>query len=880
MVGSLATVLSLGWIATDRFRGAIVAHPWAPDLVVDVSWRIETVTLAMGILVAAIGGLVAHYSAVYFGDSRDSRSLVALLALFQSSMLGLVLADNMYLLFVFWEITGIASFFLIGWDRRNPGGFEAARRALLVTSAGALPMLVGIIYLAAITGSASLTTWLALDLSPAVQTIALALILPAVMTKSAQVPFHFWLPGAMAAPTPVSAYLHSATMVKAGVLLLLYLYPVLSGSPLWTAVLVPFGAVTCVWGSYRALGESDIKLLMAWSTVSQLGLLTLTIGLGTDLAVRAAVLHLFAHAVFKAGLFLTVGGVDKAARTRLLPELGGLGRRAPVLFLVATVLSASMAGVPPLAGFLSKELILKKAMLTELWVHGLAIAGIVLGSIGTVAYSSRFVIEVFLGKKRGGVASPGVRPGAALLTAPVLLSVITIAAGPGAAWVDRWFLEPVAASLIGGALPAVVPLSLWYGVNAALILSLVIVVAGVVSDRIAGLRMTPRGPDTLSGERLFDGMLNVSRRVGGGLSRALSGGHPAVYLGLALLSGLAAGVQFIDLPDGFEVADVPISGLVTVSLLGVVLGALLVARGRLARVLLLSVAGFAVAFLFKLLNAPDLMLTQLLVEVLVTIFFALSLRRIASPGSSGRSQWARWISRGVALMTGILAGAMVLALGVTDTPGHVRAFYGEAAPALAKGLNVVNVILTDFRALDTLMETLVVLLAALGVAGLVRRAEMPDDSGSGEANEVWSIAVRKGLLPGMSKLIIPLALVFAVSLLVEGHDDPGGGFVAGLGSSIAAILVLTVAVRVTDRCWARRTALGGAVVLLTSLLGGLALAGSALSHAHGELLMFSTSWKWHTALFFDLGVVLVVAGGLASATRSLWPSPREQEVSS
>jgi formate hydrogenlyase subunit 3/multisubunit Na+/H+ antiporter MnhD subunit len=637
-------------------------------------------------------------------------------------------------------------------------------------------------------------------------------------------------------------------------------------------VLVPVGAATCLWGSYRALGEADVKLLMAWSTVSQLGLLTLTIGLGTDLAIRAAVLHLFAHAIFKAGLFLTVGGIDKAAGTRSLFELGGLWRRSPILFVLAAILAGSMAGIPPLAGFLSKELILKMAMLTDLWVHTVAIGAIVLGSIGTVAYSSRFVCEVFLGRPRGDWQSRSSKLRFTVLLSPAILAAATLAAGPGASWVDRWFLEPVTASVIGRMLPEVTPLSLWYGVNAALVLSVAIVSIGYLSDRVMGLRMLPWGWPEISGERLFDAVLDASQRLGGRFSDLLAAAHPAVYLGLAVAAGLLGSAPLVgDALGSGAVASRP-AGVVTVLVLAFVLVALLRVRDRLARVLLLSAAGFGVAFLYRLLNAPDLMLTQLLVEVLVTIFFALSLRGLPRPPSRDRGVGARSMRRVLAIGAGLVAGSLVLALGRTDSSTHVQDFYRVAAPELAKGLNVVNVILTDFRALDTLMETLVVLLAALGVAGLIRGRERTRGR---EPSQAAGAADRSGLLPGMSQLILPVAGVLAVGLLIKGHDEPGGGFVAGLALSIAAILATVVAARTRGHGSASGWALAGAVVLMLSLLGSLLFGRPALTHGHGEIALFGVGWKWHTALLFDLGVVLVVAGGIAAASRALWPSSSE-----
>ena len=361
VAASFGSMLLLVCLLIDGATGVAVAWQWAPELSMLVAWRLNAATLGLGIVVSGIGALVLAFAGAYFGASTKGRRAIATLCLFEASMLGLILADELLLLFTFWELTGLCSFFLIGTDAdKRADTFAAAQKALLVTVGGALPMLLGFLYLIHETGTGSLSALAKLDLAPGVQTLALALILPGILTKSAQLPFHFWLPGAMAAPTPISAYLHSATMVKAGLILLLYLFPICGDSALWSGALVPLGAATCIWGSYQALRQDDVKLLMAWSTVSQLGLITITAGLGTDLAVRAALLCLLAHAVFKAGLFLAIGAIDQAAGTREISRLGGLASRAPLLCAIVAVLAGSMAGLPPFAGFLSKELVLKK----------------------------------------------------------------------------------------------------------------------------------------------------------------------------------------------------------------------------------------------------------------------------------------------------------------------------------------------------------------------------------------------------------------------------------------------------------------------------------------------------------------------------------------
>lgn len=873
---SVSAIVALGLLFRGP-RGPVASWAWAPELWVELTWRLDTATLALAILIAGIGVLVQQYAGVYFASSLDGSRIIALLAAFETAMLGLVLADNLFLLYVFWELTGVCSFFLISSDRsKGEAGLRAAGQALLVTVAGGLSLLVAAVYLKLVTGTASLSTLVTLDLDQTVQTVALLLVLPAVITKSAQVPTHFWLPGAMAAPTPVSAYLHSATMVKAGIILLLYLYPVLSGSPFWTWCLLPVGAVTCLWGSLRALGERDIKLLMAWSTVSQLGLLTLTIGLGTDVAIRAATLHLFAHAVFKAGLFLTVGAIDHAAQTRSLLELGGLRRCAPLLAVVAAVLAGSMAGLPPLAGFLSKELILKKAMLADLWVHAVAIGAIVLGAIGTVAYSSRFFFEVFTGQPRSRGAAEAQRPPFGLLLAPSVLAMLTLLAGPAAHWVDLWFLEPVAMSIVGTPLE-VKPLSLWYGVNTAFLLSVSIASFGYLADRLIGLRfLGPRSERWPSGPVIFERLMAGLQQVGNVIARTLTAAPPRAYLALALACGLLPGLSLIPGTDAARWGTASPAGLLVVAILAVLLAALLAARRRLPRVLLLTAVGFAVAMLFRLMNAPDLMLTQLLVEILVTIFFALALgalpRRPRLAERRDRWRWGRiLLAGGSALAVGALVPAVIHA----PRSDHVATFAREVAPDIAKGDNLVNVVLTDMRSLDTLMETLVVVLGALGAVGLLRGRERADRERSTQRH---SESASGGLLPGMAKVILPVGVVFAFVLLAKGHNEPGGGFVAGLSLGVTAMLGLVAfgSRSVQRRLPASFTGLGilGILTMLATGTAGLLAGRPFLTQFHGQLALLGSSVAWHSTLLFDVGVMLAVAGAIGGAGVTLWSARR------
>jgi multicomponent Na+:H+ antiporter subunit A len=687
---------------------------------------LNVATLAFAALVSGVGALVLHFAGAYFGASDKGRRAIAVLCLFEASMLGLVLADELLLLFAFWELTGLCSFFLINTDAdKRDDTFASAQQALVVTVGGALPMLAGFLYLILETGTGSLSALAAMELSPRVQTLAFALILPGILTKSAQVPFHFWLPGAMAAPTPISAYLHSATMVKAGLILLLYLFPVCGDSAVWTGVLIPVGALTCIWGSYRALGEDDAKLLMAWSTVSQLGLMTITIGLGTDLAIRAAALYLLAHGVFKAGLFLGIGAIDHAARTRRLSELGGLRHRTPLLCVVVAVLAGSMAGLPPFAGFLSKELVLKKLLLADSPLHDVAVLGIVLGSIGTVAYTARFFLGCFAGSARSRRAASPRRIGLGLILAPGLLAALSLAGGLGAAYTDRWILEPVSAALLGYRL-GVPELRLWHGVNVPLVLSGVILSLGFLLHRVCGHRRLPAGPAALRGPHLFDRFLEGAQFVGGLCNRALAGAPPSVYFALVLALPLAwalplAGGIAPSIGSGWDVG-----GTVVLGMLAFALALLVALASKVGRILALTAVGFAVAVLYGLLNAPDLVLTQLLVEVLTTVFFLLTVRFVAArEPRPDPSRVAQGLRLAFATAIGIASAALVVAVHRIPNDTRLANYYCEAGPDVAKGLNLVNLVLADFRGLDTLVETIVVLVAALGTVALCLGREIP-----------------------------------------------------------------------------------------------------------------------------------------------------------
>jgi multisubunit Na+/H+ antiporter MnhB subunit len=521
-------------------------------------------------------------------------------------------------------------------------------------------------------------------------------------------------------------------MVKAGLILLLYLFPICGGSPLWSGVLVPLGAATCLWGSYRALCQDDVKLLMAWSTVSQLGLMTITAGLGTDLAIRAALLYLLAHAVFKAGLFLGIGAIDRAAGTRELSQLGGLWRRTPLLCAAVAVLAGSMAGLPPFAGFLSKELVLKKLLLADTQVDDIAVIGIVFGSIGTVAYTARFFFGCFAGSPRSRGAARARRLGGGFVLAPALLAIASLIAGLGARLTDRWILEPTSAALVGYPLDAP-ELRLWHGINVPLLLSGAILTLGLLFYRRIGRHPLPPARLTISGPRLFELFLEAAQSAGALCSRVLAGASPSVYLALALALALVWALPLTGQLAALFGSGWDPAGSVVLALLACALALLVGLASKVARVLALTAVGFAVAMLYALLNAPDLVLTQVLVEVLTTVFFLLAVRLVANrepPAAASRAlQGARLA---FAALIGIASAALVVAVHRVPADTRLADYYFEAGPALTQGHNLVNLVLADFRGLDTLVETLVVLVAALGTVALLLGRELPPRRGKRE----------------------------------------------------------------------------------------------------------------------------------------------------
>jgi len=727
--GPMLALLPLGlcaWFAShapavargERFASRL---EWVPGLGVELAFSLDGLSLIFALLITGIGAGVLLYASSYLGtDPRLGRFYTVILA-FMASMLGVVLADELIALFVFWELTSFTSYLLIGYDHEKPEARSAALMALLVTGGGGLALLAGFLLISSVSGTTSVSTLVGMGdvlrgdgLYPAI----LWLVLLGAFTKSAQVPFHFWLPRAMAAPTPVSTYLHSATMVKAGVYLLARLAPALGDTDLWLTLVGGAGALTMLTGAVLAIPQTDMKRLLAYTTVSGLGTLTMLVGLGGTEAATAAVVFLVVHALYKATLFLVAGALDHEAGSRELDQLGGLRRAMPITGAAAALAGLSMAGLPPFLGFLGKEL-----MYTAQLEHGRAslfATVAVLGNALTLAAAGLLVLRPFWGAPRSPKhAHEGPfalwLPPLALAGLGLLLGVLPGLASP---------LFGAAAQAVAG-VPVELELHLWHGLNLPLLLSGVTIALGLglYSSRerlVAGLApaaaLARVGPER-GYEAAFQGMLDLARWQ----TRLLQSGRLRRYV-LVILLTLVTLVAAALYRSGVPVPELTLSLRPGEAVLAVVAlaGAWSVvhSRLRLAAVAALGAVGYSVALLFLRFGGPDLAMTQFAIETLSVILFVFVLYRLPR-FSSGTPRLTRIRDALVSLAAGGLVTGIVWRVTAEPHPASLTDYYALNSVALAKGRNVVNVILVDFRALDTLGEITVLAAAALGVAALM-----------------------------------------------------------------------------------------------------------------------------------------------------------------
>jgi multicomponent K+:H+ antiporter subunit A len=864
------------------FAGEVPAASvaWLPALGVDFGFRVDGFAWLFVLLIYGIGALVVLYAAYYLSEDDPPARFFAFLLAFMGAMLGVATADNLVLLVVFWEVTSITSFLLIGFWRDRAEARRGARMALAVTGAGGLCLLAGVILIGDIVGSYRLDDVLAAGDRIAADPrylLVLVLVLLGAFTKSAQFPFHFWLPHAMAAPTPVSAYLHSATMVKAGVFLLGRLYPALAGTEEWFWIVSTVGAVTLVAGAVLALFQHDLKGLLAYSTISHLGLITLLFGLDTPLSEVAAVFHILNHAVFKASLFMAAGIIDHETGTRDMRRLNGLWKAMPVTGTLAMVAAAAMAGVPLANGFLSKEMFFAETLALE--GHGLLALATpvlaVLAGVFSVAYSLRFIHDVFFNGDATGLPRAPHEPPRWMRVPVEVLVFACLAVGLFPGWTVGPLLALGARAVLGRELPAY-DLALWHGLNAPLAMSVLALAAGVglyfLLQKRVNLHLLEHIPDL--GKTVFDRLLALLDALARRLERAMSGG--GVRASLAWLVGAALLLGYWPyLAVDPESLSVPVAGLTlpafVIWLVGVAgaVGTAVAHRERLAALLMLGATGLVVALAFVYLSAPDLALTQMLVEVVTIVLMMLALNYLPAraPAEPRLGRKARDLV--LALLAG--GGAAGLVLAVLARPSQsISGFYlGKSLPE-GGGTNVVNVIIVDFRALDTLGEIAVLGIAGLVVFALLRGVTMlPRGAASAPSGDPHPL-----LLGVVARLLLPIAVVVCIHLLLRGHNLPGGGFIAGLVLAVALVLqyVASGSRAVDASLRARWDSWIGWGLLLA---GGTGLASLALAHP----FLTSSFWKptlpvvgqvpITSAMFFDIGVFLTVVGATLLALASL-----------
>ena len=860
---------------------------WLPELGLNLTFRLDGLGLLFALLILIIGLLVILYASYYLSADDPMPRFYAFLLLFMSAMLGIVLSENLLLMMVFWELTSLSSFFLIGYWKHRSDARQGARMALTITGAGGLALLGGVLLIGHIVGSFELSTVLAsgeqIKNHPLYPT-ALVLILLGAFTKSAQFPFHFWLPHAMAAPTPVSAYLHSATMVKAGLFLLARFYPALAGTDLWFFLVSGAGLTTLLLAAYLALLQHDLKGLLAYSTLSHLGLITLLFGLGTPLGEVAGVFHIINHAIFKASLFMAAGIIDHETGSRDMRRLNGLFKYMPRTAILAMVAAASMAGVPLFNGFLSKEMFFGEAVHYAMLGGGywLMPVAVTIAGVFSVAYSLRFVHDVFFNGEPVGLPRQPHEPPRWMRIPVEVLVVLCLLVGIMPALTVGPLLNVAVASILG---PEPLPeysLSIWHGVNLALIMSIIALGVGVLvySARrfIFHLHESATAPLPLAdGKHYFDALLTRLLIAADWLTSKLENGSLQRYLALLIGSAVVAVIWPLLVVDSFAstrplglIDFVTLSGAFLMSLAA--LAAVFLHRQRLTALILVSVVGLFVALAFVRFSAPDLALTQLSVEVVTIVLLLLALYYLPQQSpreSTGRQRWRDlWLAGLAGLATASLTW------GVLIRPyDSISGYFLENSKPGGGGTNAVNVILVDFRGFDTLGEITVLGVAALGIVALLSGLKLPTrplDPGG----RAWSSDRFPLILRVISRPALPLMLLVAVYIFLRGHNLPGGGFIAGLVAALALVLQYLA----NGIVWARKRMdfRLGAVIglgLLCATLTGLA------SWLFGYPFLTSTftyvEWPWvgkfevASALAFDTGVFLTVVGIVLLILRSL-----------
>ncbi|WP_428030683.1 monovalent cation/H+ antiporter subunit A [Ancylobacter sp.] len=894
------------WLYASVADGAPVQFwlSWLPMLGLDFTLRLDGLAWLFAMMIFGIGALVVLYARYYMSPEDPVPRFFSFLLAFMGSMIGIVLSGNLIQLVFFWEMTSLFSFLLIGYWHHSANARDGARMALTVTGAGGLCLLVGVLLVGRIVGSYDIDQVLEsrdLIVASDLYVPALVLILLGAFTKSAQFPFHFWLPHAMSAPTPVSAYLHSATMVKAGIFLLMRLWPVMSGTDAWFYMVVPAGLVTLLLGAFIAIFQQDLKGLLAYSTISHLGLITLLLGLGSPLAAVAAIFHTLNHAIFKASLFMAAGIIDHETGTRDLRKLSGLYRYMPFTATLAMVAAAAMAGVPLLNGFISKEMFFAEAvadhtgsLLDDSLPYWATLAGVF-----SVTYSLRFILGVFFGPPPVNLPHRPHEPAHWMRFPIELLVLICLVIGivPGLT------IAPVLATAVNGLLDTTPPyysLALWHGFTLPLMMSLIALAGGVVLyfSLRRYLESGIEGPPILrdfKGQRIFEKVLaTLSWQWARAAEATLGTRHLQPQMRLVIAIAVAAAVAPFLANGAVGTGSLPGTPLPPAfALLWFVGGICALSAAyqakyhRFAALVLVGGAGLVTCITFVWLSAPDLAVTQLLVEIVTTVLLLLGLRWLPKrieevyPSRPPLKVLARrYVDLAIACSFGGLMAFLAYCLMTRPLSGSVSRFFVERAYTEGGGTNIVNVILVDFRGFDTMGEIVVLCLAGLTVFALLRRFRpAPESIGQPEQQRIQhafdeaapdrspgDTAADYMLIPRLiMHWLFPVIAVMAVYLFMRGHDLPGGGFAAGITLSIAFVVQYMASgtrwvedhLRVLPLRWM-------GIGLLTSCATGVGSwwFGYPFLTSHFQYVDVPLIGKVPaaTALLFDLGVFALVVG--------------------
>lgn len=846
---------------------------WIESIGLNFSFRLDGLGMLFAYIILVIGLLIIFYARYYLSSKDSWGRFYSYMLLFMGSMVGIVLSENILQIVLFWELTSLSSFLLISFWQHKKEGRDGAMMALVVTGAGGLALFASMLLLGYVAGSYELSVILEsrdIITSSSLFTPIILLFLLGVLTKSAQFPFHFWLPHAMAAPTPVSAYLHSATMVKAGIFLLARFFPVFSGTPEWMTVVITAGMATMLIGAFFAFFKHDLKGLLAYSTISHLGLITLLFGLSTPLAALAAIFHIINHATFKASLFMVAGIVDHEAGTRDLRRLGGLFVFMPYTATLAMVGAAAMAGVPLLNGFLSKEMFLERVLVDGGIMTIMLPILATFGAIFSVAYSIRFVFDLFFGKQTGKLDKTPHEPPKAMKFPVGILAVLCIAVGI----IPMTMVAPILSAAVIGSLQTAVPeykIAIWHGFNIPLLMSFIAFSIGTIVyiKKEYLFKMYDKHLSSIDARIPYNSLLEVifsfANRVHNLMHKGTMYNSTYLFIVMSLIVGYV-GFGYGDGPlfgtREFLPID-PISLIVTLLLIVSTLAVLYFHRQRLIALVIIGVIGLIVALIFIKFSAPDLALTQLSVEIVTIVLILLALYYLPPFGSKDASKLK--IKADIALATLGGLGTFVLTLAVLSREfKSISEFFITNAKSGGGGTNVVNVILVDFRGLDTLGEIVVLGIAGIGIFAVLQglRLHAPTFDARGM---LWSKDSHPIIMQTLMRLLLPTMLLVAIYIFLRGHNLPGGGFIAGLIAAIALIVqYLANGIEWTSKRlnFDKHFLIGAGVIIaaftgVVSMLLDYPFLTSTFTYLDWPVV---GKFEVASAIAFDLGVFLVVVG--------------------